>query len=404
MVKDQNKLVVRTPQQFKEMQDIEVKTEHRVTRIDPKGKRIEVLNLAQSETQWVSYDKLIITTGARSRRLNLPGSNAKNIFTLKDLQDGIRIREYIDENKPQQVAILGGGFIALEMCEAFRLRNIETYVFCRRDLPAGNLEREISEKILKELEEKGVHFLTYHEPVAFHMNSNGEVASFETTKGSYPAGMVLMAVGVTPNVELAQTAGVELGKTGAIKTEFSQMTSLADIYAAGDCCEVFNLVSQDWVHTPLGDIANKQGRVAGENAAGGKATFLGVVGSAAFKVFELEVAFTGLGIQIAKQYGFDVDSQVIEAESKVSYMPGAKRILIKLIFDRKHGRLLGAQIAGREGVARRINAVAVALHQRMTIDEISRLDFAYAPPFSAPFDPILIAAEQATKKLISLKE
>jgi len=386
------------------MQDIEVKTEHRVTRIDPKGKRIEVLNLAQSETQWVSYDKLIIATGARSRRLNLPGSNAKNIFTLKDLQDGIRIREYIDENKPQQVAILGGGFIALEMCEAFRLRNIETYVFCRRDLPAGNLEREISEKILKELEEKGVHFLTYHEPVAFHMNSNGEVASFETTKGSYPAGMVLMAVGVTPNVELAQTAGVELGKTGAIKTEFSQMTSLAGIYAAGDCCEVFNLVSQDWVHTPLGDIANKQGRVAGENAAGGKASFLGVVGSAAFKVFELEVAFTGLGIQIAKQYGFDVDSQVIEAESKVSYMPGAKRILIKLIFDRKHGRLLGAQIAGREGVARRINAVAVALHQRMTIDEISRLDFAYAPPFSAPFDPILIAAEQATKKLISLKE
>jgi len=401
VVKDQKILVVRTPQQFKEMQDIEVKTEHRVTRIDPKGKRIEVLNLAQSETQWVSYDKLIITTGARSRRLTLPGSNAKNIFTLKDLQDGIRIREYIDENKPQQVAILGGGFIALEMCEAFRLRNIETYVFCRRDLPAGNLEREISEKILKELEKNGVHFLTYHEPVAFHMNSNGEVASFETTKGSYPADMVLMAVGVTPNVELAQTAGVELGKTGAIKTEFSQMTSLADIYAAGDCCEVFNLVSQDWVHTPLGDIANKQGRVAGENAAGGKATFLGVVGSAAFKVFELEVAFTGLGIQIAKQYGFDVDSQVIEAESKVSYMPGAKRILIKLIFDRKHGRLLGAQIAGKEGVARRINAVAVALHQRMTIDEISRLDFAYAPPFSAPFDPILIAAEQATKKLIS---
>lgn len=393
-------MVVRTPQQFKEMQNIDVKTEHRVTKIDPKEKRIGVVDLARSENQWLPYDKLVIATGARSRRLNLPGSNAKNIFTLKDLQDGLRIKRYIDEKKPKQVAILGGGFIALEMCEAFRLRDIETFAFCRRDLPAGNLEREISEWILKELQENGMNFLTYHEPVAFHVNSNGEVTSFETNKGHYPADMVLMAIGVIPNVEIARDAGVELGKTGAIRMDFSQMTSLADIYAAGDCCEVFNLVSQDWVHTPLGDIANKQGRVAGENAAGGKATFSGVVGSAAFKVFELEVAFTGLGIQVAKQYGFDVDSQVIEAESKVGYMPGAKRILIKLIFDRKNGRLLGAQMAGKEGVARRINALAVALHQKMTIDEIARLDFAYAPPFSAPFDPILIAAEQATKKIL----
>jgi NADPH-dependent 2,4-dienoyl-CoA reductase/sulfur reductase-like enzyme len=391
--------VVRTPQQFKEMQDIDVKTEHRVTRIDPKEKRIEVVDLARSENQWVSYDKLIVATGARSRRLNLPGSNAKNIFILKDLQDGLRIKNYIDEKRPGQVAVLGGGFIGLEMCEAFRLRNMETFLFCRRDLPAGNLEKEISEKILNELQENGVHFLTYQEPAAFRLNSNGEVTSLETNQSHFPADMVLMAVGVIPNMEIAKEGGAELGKTGAIRTDMAQRTNLADIYTAGDCCEVFNLVSQNWVYTPLGDIANKQGRVAGENAAGGKATFSGVVGSAAFKVFELEVAFTGLGMQMARQYGFDVDSQVIEAESKVGYMPGSKRILIKLIFDRRSGRLLGAQMAGKEGVARRINALAVALHQKMTIDEISRLDFAYAPPFSAPFDPILIAAEQAAKRI-----
>jgi NADPH-dependent 2,4-dienoyl-CoA reductase/sulfur reductase-like enzyme len=391
--------VVRTPQQFKEMQDIEVKTEHRVTKIDPKGKRIEVVNLASSQTQWFSYDRLIIATGARSRRLNLPESDAKNIFTLKDLQDGLRIKAYIDERRPRQVAVLGGGFIGLEMCEAFWLRNMETFLFCRRDLPAGNLEKEISEKILKELQENGVHFLTYQEPAAFRLNSNGEIISLETNQTHFSADMVLMAVGVIPNVEIAKEAGIELGKTGAIKTDFTQMTHLMNVYAAGDCCEVFNLVSQDWTYTPLGDIANKQGRVAGENAAGGMATFTGVVGSAAFKVFELEVAFTGLGTQTAQRYGFDVDSQVIEAESKVGYMPGAKRMLIKLIFDRNDGRLLGAQMAGKEGVARRINALAVALHQKMTIDEISRLDFAYAPPFSAPFDPILIAAEQAGKKI-----
>jgi len=392
--------VVRTPQQFKEMQDIEVKTEHQVTKIDPKEKKIEVVNLSKSETQGFSYDQLIIATGARSRRLNILGNNSKNIFTLKDLQDSIHIKNYIDEKRPQRGAILGGGFIGLEMCEAFRLRNMETFLFCRRDLPVANLEREISEKILKELEENDVHFLAYHEPAAFKLNSNGEVTSIETNKAHFPADMVLMAVGVIPNVEIAKEAGVELGQTRAIRTDTAQKTNLADIHVAGDCCEVFNLVSQDWVHTPLGDIANKQGRVAGENAAGGRATFLGVVGSAAFKVFELEVAFTGLGTQAAQRYGFDVGSQVIEAESKVGYMPGAKRIVVKLIFDRKNGRLLGAQMVGKEGVARRINSLAVALHQKMTIDEIARLDFAYAPPFSAPLDPILIAAEQAAKKII----
>jgi len=358
------------------------------------------MNLAKSEAQWFSYDQLVIATGARSRRLNVPGNDSKNIFTLKDLQDSIHIKNYIDEKRPQRGAILGGGFIGLEMCEAFRFRNMETFLFCRRDLPAGHLEREISEKILKELEENGVHFLAYHEPVAFKLNSNGEVTSLETNKGHFPTDMVLMAVGVIPNVEIAREAGVDLGKTGAIRTDTAQKTNLTDIHVAGDCCEVFNLVSQDWVYTPLGDIANKQGRVAGENAAGGRATFLGVVGSAAFKVFELEVAFTGLGIQAAQRYGFDVGSQVIEAESKVGYMPGSKRIVVKLIFDRKNGRLLGAQMAGKEGVARRINALAVAVHQKMSVEEIARLDFAYAPPFSAPLDPILIAAEQSAKKII----
>jgi len=390
--------VVRTPQQFKEMQDIDVKTEHRVTQIDPKGKRVEALDLSKSETRWVPYDKLIIATGARSRRLNLPGSNASNVFTLKDLQDGLRIRNYIDEKRPNRVAILGGGFIGLEMCEAFRLRGLETFLFCRRELPAGNLEREISEKILKELQENGVHFLAHHEPSGFKTNGKDEITTFETHKAIYRVDMVLLALGVIPNVELAREAGIELGKTGAIRTDRTQSTNLRNIYTAGDCCEVFNLVSQDWMHTPLGDIANKQGRVAGDNAAGKKAVFHGVVGSAAFKVFELEVAFTGLGVEAARKYRFDVDSQVIEAESKVGYMPGSKRMLIKLMYDRRDGRLLGGQMAGKEGVARRINTLAVALHQKMTIDEISRLDFAYAPPFSGTLDPILIAAEQAAKK------
>jgi NADPH-dependent 2,4-dienoyl-CoA reductase/sulfur reductase-like enzyme len=205
-VKDRNKLVVRTPQQFKEKQDIEVKTEHRVTKIDPKAKKVEVVNLSKSQTEWVPYDKLIIATGARSRRLTIPGSNAKNIFTLKDLQDGIRIKNYVDEERPKRVAILGAGYISLEMCEAFRLRGLETFVFYRKELPAGNLEREISERILKELQENGAHFLPSHEPVAFQLNDDGEVTSLETSRGNYPADMVLVAIGVVPNVEIAKEA------------------------------------------------------------------------------------------------------------------------------------------------------------------------------------------------------
>jgi len=187
-------------------------------------------------------DRLIIATGARSRRLNISGNDSKNIFTLKDLQDGIHIKKYVDEKRPRRVAVLGGGFIGLEMCEAFRLRNMETFLFCRRDLPAGNLEKEISEKILKELQENGVYFLPYHEPVAFKRNGNGEVTSLETNKAHFPADMVLMAVGVIPNVEIAREAGVEFGKTGAIRTDTAQKTNLVDSYTAGDCCEVFNLV------------------------------------------------------------------------------------------------------------------------------------------------------------------
>lgn len=370
-----------------------------MTKIDPNEKKIEVVNLDDFSRSHISYDKLIIATGARSRKPSIPGSQAKNLFTLKDLQDAIAIKTYLEEREPKRVSIIGGGFIGLEMCEAFRLRGLETYLFCRRDLPAGNLEREISEKILKEITENGVHFLPYNEPVSFNQNSEGEITSIETSKGVYPTDMVLAAIGVIPNVELAKEAGVELGKTGAIRTDFAQRTNLKDIYTAGDCCEVFNLISKNWVYTPLADIANKQGRVAGENAAGGKAIFDGVVGSAAFKVFELEVAFTGLGFQAAKEYGYDVDWQIIEADSKVGYMPGSERMIIKLIFDRRSGKLLGAQMAGKEGVARRINVLAVALHQGMTLDQIARLDFAYAPPFSAPFDPILIAAEQAVKKM-----
>jgi NADPH-dependent 2,4-dienoyl-CoA reductase/sulfur reductase-like enzyme len=221
----------------------------------------------------------------------------------------------------------------------------------------------------------------------------------ESDQGSFKADLVLMALGVISNTELAQQAGVSLGKTGAIQVDSGQRTNVQGVFSAGDCCESLHLVRGEPVHAPLGDVANKQGRVAGENAAGGDAMFGGIVGSLCFRVFDLEVASIGLNSKAARDLGFDVENQIIQHDSKVGYMPGARPVTVKMVFDRKNGRLLGAQIVGKEGVARRINALAVALNQKMTVDEIARLDFAYAPPFSPTFDPILIAAEQASKKI-----
>ena len=390
---------MRSPEEFKQKQGIDVFLRHRVSRLDPKGKKVEVEDLEKGEKRVVGYDKVVLASGARSRRLGLPGEEAENLFTLKDLQDAIRLKQYLDHRQPSRAGILGSGYIGLEMAEAFRLRGVETTVFYRGTRPVSHLEPEISERILKELEDGGVRFLAEHAPLAFNTNGGSEIVSVETSKGTYPVDLVLGAFGVVPNVEIARDAGVGLGKTGAIRTDEGQRTDQPDIYAAGDCCEVHHQVLEDSVFMPLGDVANKQGRVAGENAAGGEATFDGVIGSQCFQVFSLEVAATGITERTAREKGMDVGVQKIDASSKVHYMPGAAPLLLKIVFERPSGRLLGGHMVGKEGVARRINTLAVAVQSRLTVRGLSRMDFAYAPQFSAPFDPILIAAEQALKKL-----
>jgi NADPH-dependent 2,4-dienoyl-CoA reductase/sulfur reductase-like enzyme len=398
VVKDGKKLIVRTPEHFKEKQNIDVYTEHRVTAVDPREKHIEVTDLKRSEVHRFSFDRLVFATGARSKLLDVPGADGKHIFTLKNVQDAYILKAFLGERKPKRAVILGAGYIALEMCEAFIRRGLVTTILYRRDRPARRLDGEISAQILSEIENNGVRFVPNCQLLSFEVNARGEVTEVKTDQGGFAADLVLVAVGVVPDVRLAQQAGISVGQTGAIQVDSHQRTSVKDIYAAGDCCECFDLVSETWGHSPLGDIANKQGRVAGENAAGGDVTFDGVVGSVAFKVFDLEVASTGLSRTAAEDHGFEVETQIIRHESRVGYMPGAQSITVKLVFDRKNGRILGGQMVGKEGVGRRINSLAVALHQRMRVEDLARLDFAYAPPFSPVFDPLLIAAEQASKK------
>jgi CoA-dependent NAD(P)H sulfur oxidoreductase len=390
---------VRSPEEFRKKQGIEVFLGHRVSRIDGKAKRVEVEDLKKAEKRVVAYDKLVLASGARSRRLGLAGEEAENLFTLKDLQDAIRLKDFLDRRRPRRAVILGSGYIGLEMADAFRQRGLETTILHRGARPASHLEPEVSEQILKELEDNDVRFLAEHKPLGLNRDGSREIVSVKTSQGEVPADVVLSALGVVPNAEIASEAGMRLGKTGAVWTDEGQRTDHLDIYAAGDCCEVYHQVLEDSVYMPLGDVANKQGRVAGENAAGGEAFFSGVVGSQCFQVFSLEVAATGLTEKMARDKGMDVAVQKVEASSKVHYMPGARPLLLKIVFERPSGRLVGGHMVGKEGVARRINTLAVAVQSRMTVEALSRIDFAYAPQFSAPFDPILIAAEQALKQL-----
>ncbi len=396
---DYRTLLVRSPEEFRKRQGIEVFLRHRAVRIDPARREVEFEDLERGQAKRVAYDRLVLATGARSRRPGLPGEDAPNFFTLKDLHDGMRIRDFVDRRRPGRAVILGSGYIGLEMAEAFRRRGMDVAVLYRGGRPASRMEPEISAEILKELERNGVAFFPNQELLGFRIGRQGEIAEVRTGQGSYGADIVLAALGVVPNTEIAGQAGVALGPTGAIRTDPGQRTNLEGVFAAGDCCETYHQVLEDFVHVPLGDVANKQGRVAGLNAAGGAASFPGVVGSQCFQVFSLEVASTGISEQAALKKGWQISTQAIEGPSKVHYMPGSSPLFLKLVFDRSSGRILGAHMAGREGVARRINTLALAVQARVTVQDLARMDFAYAPPFSPPLDPILVAAEQAQKKL-----
>lgn len=392
-------MLVRSPEEFRRRQGIEVFLKHRAVRIDPELREVEFEDLEEGQTKRVVYDRLVLATGARSRKPGLPGEHAPNFFTLKDLHDGIRIRDFVDRKRPAQAVILGSGYIGLEMAEAFRRRGMEVVILYRGGRPASRMEPEIWAEIVKELERNQVGFLPNQELRGFRMDSQGEIVEVSTHQESYGADLVLAALGVVPNTEFAREAGVALGPTGAIRTDPCQRTNVPEVFAAGDCCETYHQVLEDFVHVPLGDVANKQGRVAGLNAAGGSASFPGVVGSQCFQVFSLEVASTGISERTALERGWQVATETIQGSSKVPYMPGASPLTLKLVFDRSSGRILGAHMAGKEGVARRINTLALAVQARLTVQDLSRMDFAYAPAFSPPLDPILVAAEQAQKKL-----
>jgi NADPH-dependent 2,4-dienoyl-CoA reductase/sulfur reductase-like enzyme len=397
-VKSANSLVVYDVKFFKERRNIDIFLYHEVKQIFPHRKTVLVRNIKTGEEKEYTYDKLLIAMGARPLVPPIKGIELQGVFTLRELQEGIAIKEYISNNSPRNGLMIGAGYIGMEMAESFAATGMKVTMVEKMPSVLGTMDDEITVVVEEELKRNNVTLIKSSGVIEF--KGNGSVARVLTDTGlNIEAEIALIGAGIRPNSEIGKEAGIELGKTGAIKVNERMETNIPDIYAAGDCAEAYHIVLGRNTYIPLGTTANKQGRVAGENAAGGNASFTGIVGTAVFKTFDLEVGRTGITEKEAKAEGIDYVSNVIQDWSRAFYYPGRSEIKIKLVADRKTGLILGAQMAGHEGIAKRVDVFATAITARMTVRQIANLDLGYAPPFAPVYDPILIAADELQKKL-----
>lgn len=396
LVRDADGLRIHSPEFFRNERDIEVYTNREVIEISPSRRRVTVLAPGGAPEQ-IPYDHLVIATGAEPARPEIEGLDLGGVFHVNTLQSTIALKRHLEAGSVRQAVIIGGGYIGLEMAEALKTPDRRVILLERGPSLFEAADAEIVDVVRQELARQGVEVVTDARVMALAGDApadrQGFVRRVHSEPGSFEADCVVLATGVRPRVKVAAEAGIALGAGGAIAVNEYMETSAAGVLAAGDCTDTFHLVSGRRTYIPLGTTANKQGRVAGENAAGGRARFPGVVGTAVVKVFGLEVARTGLASEEAGQAGFRVAEAVVQAPARARYL-GGQDITVKLLADRSSGRLLGGQMAGPEGVAKRIDVLATALHARLTAEQVYQLDLSYAPPFSSVWDPILIAARQ----------
>ena len=394
--REMDDLVVRAAQVFREKQGIDLRTGHRADAIDTVQKIVACKTLTGKELE-LSYDKLLIATGASPLIPDLPGFELPGVMGLKSLEDGRRIKGFIREKKVKRVVIIGMGYIALEMCEALRANNIIVDMVKSRPRFIPWMNENLSGMVREEVERNGVGIFAGHEVLGIQETGDGlKVACPDLELGGQ---MVLVAIGVKPNSRLAEEAGLELGPHHSIAVDRALRTSNENIYSAGDCADAFHVVTGERTWIPLALRANRAGWAVADNITGKNVELQGIAGTAVFKVFDLQVARTGLSVAEAKESGFDPVEVMITGRSRAHAHPGNCPIGVHMVGDRISGRLLGVQIVGKEGAAHRINAPAVALHKAMTVEEFSQCDLAYAPPFSPTWDPMLTAANQLLKKM-----
>jgi CoA-dependent NAD(P)H sulfur oxidoreductase len=389
-------LVVRKAEVFREKQDINLLTGHGVESIDP-GKKTVSGATASGKRFEFPYDRLLIATGCSAAMPDIPGIDLPGVQAVKTLQDGRKIKYWLQNNRVQKAVIIGMGYIALEMCESLTNLNIQVAMVKPRPQFLPWLEPSMAQAVRDSLESKGIGIHDGHKVERIEANGNGLQVICPDL--SLEGDLVIVGIGVTPNSRIADTAGLELSVDRSIAVDRNLRTSDELIYAAGDCADAYHVVTGAKTWIPLALRANRAGWAAADNVCGENAPLDGVAGTAVFRVLDFEVARTGLNLQEAQKAGFDPVENMIKSGSKAHAHPGNTTIWVNLIGDKKSGRLLGAQMIGTEGAAHRINAPAVALHARMTVEQYSQSDLAYAPPFGPTWDPTLTAANQLLKKL-----
>jgi NADPH-dependent 2,4-dienoyl-CoA reductase/sulfur reductase-like enzyme len=386
-------LVARSPETFRQEHDIDVRLGHEARAIDLDARRVEAWDHEAGRTVTVGFDTLHVATGARPLRPDLPGLDDPIVHGVQTLDDAAALERAVVGGGVRNVVVVGGGYIGLEMAEAFVQRGLAVTLVEAGDQLMPTLDADVAAPLEGALREAGID-VRLGTPLEA-VEGGAVVAKGER----FPADLVVLGLGARPNADLAEAAGIAVGVKGAIRVDRRQRTSADGVWAAGDCCESYHLVARAPVHIALGTVANKQGRVAGINMAGGYAAFPGVLGTAVTRVCHIEIGRTGLSRREAAEHGFVAVEASVEGATRAGYLPERKQITIKALAEAGTGRMLGAQIVGEEGTAKRIDVLATAIQAGLTAEEVVELDLGYAPPFGPVWDPALVVARNLLRAL-----
>ena len=390
---DSNNMIARTPEKFKET-GIEIHTKHEVIGVDFNNKSIKVKNLINNDTFDEKYDKLMIATGARAIIPPIKNVDIGNVVTLKSMEDGIKLRELMENEDLKKVTIIGAGFIGLEAVEAAKHKGKEvTVVQLQERILNEVFDKEITDILEDELRDNNVNLLL--EETVVELIGEGKVSKVKTNKREIDTDIVIIATGVKPNTDFLHSEEIKMLKNGAIVVDKFGKTSVDDVYSAGDCATINNVVSEKAVYVPLATGANKLGRIVGENLAGENNAFQGSMASSCIKVLSMEAARTGLTEKEVKELGFDYKTKFITDMNQTSYYPGRERIYIKLIYDAHTKVILGGQVAGRKDAVQRCNVLATCIFAKLTTEQLGMLDFCYSPPFARTWDILNVAGNVA---------
>ena len=390
VITDPEELTLQTPESFFKRFRINMKIHHEVISIHPERKTVSVKNLENGEIFEEKYDKLILSPGAKPTQPRLPGVGIDKLFTLRTVEDTFRIKEYINKNHPKSAVLAGGGFIGLELAENLRELGMDVTIVQRPKQLMNPFDPDMASMIHNEMRKHGIKLVLGYTVEGFREKDNG-VEILLKDNPSLQADMVVLAIGVTPDTALAKEAGLELGIKGSIVVNDRMETSVPDIYAAGDAVQVKHYVTGNDALISLAGPANKQGRIIADNICGGDSHYLGSQGSSVIKVFDMTAATTGINETNAKKSGLEVDTVILSPMSHAGYYPGGKVMTMKVVFEKETYRLLGAQIIGYEGVDKRIDVLATAIHAGLKATQLKDLDLAYAPPYSSAKDPVNMA-------------